>query len=134
MKHLPPKPGRLNFMLISQGMMGQMNCNQDVILARDFDFWYAEHIEKLFENAVEVECSKTIGNHEGSWYASENGVHPKSHKALLINIQPIKEEDEGYKLLQEMIDYFKRFRDLDCCIEGIWSKRAKEFLDRKEKK
>ncbi len=88
MKFLPPKP------LVPYGM--------GYLTKERFDLWYAKEIAPLFENAVEVECSRTIGNHLGSWYASENGCAPKSHKALLIKIQPLKEES-AEDILRELV-------------------------------
>jgi hypothetical protein len=98
-----------------------------------FNDWFANEIAPLFENAVEVDCHQT----HGGWAAMDpktdlwHTENAKTHTALLINIKPIKEEDEGRKLLQEMIDYFKNFRDLECCLEGKWSERAKNYLERK---
>lgn len=66
----------------------------------DIDKFYAEleawHA-KVFEGAVEVEAALRP---EGDWYAYQKGCRVKTHKALLINIQPIKEETAEDILIQ----------------------------------
>lgn len=118
-KFMPPYPEWLSY-----------PCEQ--FTKQAFDKWYAKEIAALFDGAHEV-----IGHHyedraNGKWSKWRPEIVEPTHRALLIKIEPIKEIDEGQKLIQEMIDYFAHFKDLECCLEGKWSDRAKAFLAKKE--
>ena len=59
-------------------------------VTQDLDYWfntYVEPINKMLEDAVEVHTYKN----DGVWYKVKEPVNP-THKALLINIEPIKKE------------------------------------------
>lgn len=72
-----------------------------------FDRWFDEQIEpinKLFEDAVEVrkfEHSLWSTHAQSNWFSDENKC---SHKALLIDIQPIKKET-AEDVLRDMTKY-----------------------------
>lgn len=66
-----------------------------------FQEWFDEHVEPINKMLAEgVAMQARLGNHGddpmGSenkiWYCSTNSTYMDTHKALLINIQPIKKE------------------------------------------
>lgn len=102
----------------------------------EFDQWYDKEIRPLFENAVEVYRSRF----SGGW--SQNPERIKegdTHKALIINIQPIKEETAEDLLREfvaqreiiERITYVPEDRDQRGCTLELMSK-AKAFLEKKK--
>lgn len=68
----------------------------------DFNIWY----DNVFKGAVEVECTRSLPDQLGAWYASENGIYPKTHTALLVNIEPIKKET-AEDILKDMVEEYK---------------------------
>jgi hypothetical protein len=118
---LPPKPTESRYIYIAR--------QDEYFLSKsEFNEWY----DIVFKDAVDVECTRTLSDHPGAWYASENGTYPKTHTALLINIQPIKKES-AEDILKDMI---KEYSDIEKYIGPrgpFWDvfERAKAYLNGK---
>lgn len=67
-------------------------------IVSNLNVWFDDHIEplnKALDEAVEVYTDEHFANESGRWWEYRAGVKPcktDTHKALLINIQPIKHE------------------------------------------
>lgn len=117
-KHMPPKLD-----LKSAGWLTRHSIAYD-ICQRSFDAWYDTHIRPLFENAVEIYLS-TNGLVDGvDWSTDYSDKY--THKALIINIEPIKEET-AEDLLRELVNAIAKRDSTDAYCE------AKAFLERNKK-
>jgi hypothetical protein len=94
------------------------------IKSKDFKEWFdncVEPINKILAEGVEVTCYKEHYEERVKWCASEIMLDCKTHKALLINIQPIKEETaEG--VLRDILNS-------DTLIRSELAVRARRVLD-----
>lgn len=87
-KFMPKKPVFINNNMLINGVP----CiSKDV-----FDAWFDKEIAPLFQNAVEVYAPDDLNG----WMRSCPSAY--THKAILINIQPIK-QDTPESLLRELI-------------------------------
>lgn len=102
-KFLPPRPKAIYIDGQTRGDMAlqQQNLNE----------WYDKEIAPLFENAVEVYGEFDATNEVWSDFS---GLRPlkanegvATHKALLVNIEPLKKEETAEDVLREMVDAFK---------------------------
>ena len=71
------------------------------ITESEFNQWYDEHIKTLFENAVEVYAREW---RDDGWTFCEKNGPIATHRALLIKIEPLKEETTAEDLLIELIN------------------------------
>lgn len=82
--------------------------NVNAVTEHDFNKWWQAEIVPLFENAVEVYGLNCNGWSSFSQYHNEPQTNTpeqqgKTHRALLINIQPIKEET-AEDMLREIVE------------------------------
>src|SRR6185437_675573 len=120
-KWMPKKP-RFDCLPLSVGAF---------ITKDNFDYWFDSTIKPIFESAIEVE--RRI---EQVYHPISEEAYPKfmlvdkphcTHRALLINIEPIKKDENAEHLIRLAVDAFER-RDwafLGPCIE-----RIKQHLER----
>jgi hypothetical protein len=113
MKFMPPKPDWLHY-----------GCT--AFTREAFDHWYAKEIAPLFENASEVYTTCVLGFWTTS--ATLSNDHRFNHKALLINIQPIK-EDTAEDILKEVVEWWKSYPDDD---HAEYVNKARKYLGRKK--
>jgi hypothetical protein len=117
--YLPPKPDK--FVKLS-GVSHLFNINQEFMRRADFEEWYAQQIEPLFENTVEVYKARGM-SFPDDWTTSAP-VENRTHIALLINIQPIKEPTAD-DLLKEILGEGGHTPE--------WNEKAVAYLERKQK-
>lgn len=108
-------------------------------LLRKLGGWFTDNVEpinKMLDAAVEVKCVKGLWgpNKEEMWVAEEPHVtsHQRTHTALLINIQTIKQKTREEKLegcLRGLIEIGKR--DLSNLKYDGYFDSAKELLKEK---
>lgn len=82
-KFLPPKPE------FTSNKRSDGTTEYPWIFRWEFDVWYDREVVPLFENAVEVQGTKTSNM---GWSMSEGNNGNPTHTALLINITSIKTE------------------------------------------
>lgn len=109
-KWMPPKPK------FSSTFTSGISICRHMDVCREFDEWYATEIAPLFENAVWVYGQKTEEREMCGF--DERPFDNDTHKALLIKIEPIKEES-AEDILKEFISVF-----------GELKQRAKVYLER----
>lgn len=92
-KFMPPKPEFYAYTL-------EGGFQRSMLFETEFHSWFAKEIAPLFQNAVEV--WETPGDY---WSEAPSAVpvNFERHKALLLNIQPIKEESAD-DILREVVD------------------------------
>jgi len=87
---------------------------------------YIEPINKMLEEAVEVSAYMSEET-ESLWYGCDHFIEKDTHKALLINIQPINKKRTAEDLLRDILkgEYTKR-RDIDLIkdIEKVLNAKA----------
>lgn len=96
-----------------------------VITKEDFDLWFND----LLKDAVEV-----YGNKNGAqWFVTKGRHVREEHKALLINIEPIRQESCA-DVLKDLVHRFHP-DDYSGTDEDVFKiiKRAKAALKREEK-
>lgn len=89
---------------------------------------------KLQAAGVEVQCHiDSRSCDKDRWVAFEHAkMDHHTHKALLINIEPIKEETCA-DVLRDMIETSKAHEYINTSDNAPWIKRAKAALDRHER-
>lgn len=117
-KWMPPKPEHYPWMGFT---------------VSEFDVWYDKEIKPLFENAIEMvrETHKSSCTGE-NWYARDKvalGRGAYDHKALLIKIEPIK-EDTAESLLKEIVEFNFKKQSIHV-LESI-HEMVKQFLEKKK--
>jgi hypothetical protein len=113
-KFMPPKPAFGNYE------------NGIFIPVERFNDWYAKEITPLFENAVEVYGDGRI--EQGLWSMQKGDCAiNQTHRALLINIKPIKEETAE--------DIVKELANCDWTNKSSMNivEKAKAYREKKEK-
>lgn len=87
---------------------------------------YVDEINKALDSAVEVYTAPGMGN-ETSWVTHE--LESRTHKALLINIEPIR-EDTCADVLREMLNTMGNDADRYTPYGEDLASRAKAALER----
>ena len=97
--------------------------------------WFQEHVEpvnKMLSEAVEVACWKSD---EHNTWCSDETVGPNnecvSHKALLINIQPIR-KDSAEDILRDLCDLYRHSYGSSFA-DGIDQNELRPFIKRAKK-
>lgn len=76
---------------------------------RPLNVWFDQHVEpinKMLSEGVEITCHRNSFTSQDSWYATKN-LYEATHKALLINIEPIK-KDTTDDVLREFIRLYQK--------------------------
>lgn len=139
MKWMPPMPERNYFLraelFIRNNHPSRLSTTEiiDSVTACAKEY-YDREIRQLFENAVEVGCFRYAPN---EWAANSEKDKCNTHKALMINIQPIKEESAGNELIKEMMNYLSRHYPLmdhptDEKYRAALAARAKAHLEQQK--
>lgn len=82
---------------------------------RIFDNWFEEHVEpvnKILENSAEVYGSICGKADRWSMFEKPHKKSPHTHKALLINIEPIK-KDAAEDVLRDLLASEEIFMSVD---------------------
>lgn len=93
--------------------------------ADTFHTWFDREIKSLFENAVEVYSQ------DGSDWIENVPTNWATHKALLINIQPIK-EDTAEDLLREIVNTQQVGTEIDWATWRNVIDKARKYLEKKK--
>ena len=102
-------------------------------LGRDLDKWFdkdVEPINKMLESAVEVYAYGLSGDKRFSW-SSTRGKKDDS-KALLINVEPIKQETcaDVLRDIKSQLGRQVQWSETEC---DLFYERAKKALERENK-
>ncbi len=113
---------------------------EPVITEKDFDRWFNEHVEpinRMLSEGIEV-WSDDWGDFKGEhmWSDKEDScvaLNMNTHKALLINIQPLKKET-AEDVLRDLVSYCEEDgipETAKCDPTFKLYNRAKAILERK---
>lgn len=101
---------------------------KDYAFQKRINDWFKENVEpinKLLREGVEVY------GQPGSMLWSDNNLHTHTHKALLINIQPIKQKTREEKLEDALKDFVEAYPHFDKSLQPQFLK-AKKLLESKD--
>lgn len=107
---------------------------------KDFRDWFQENVEptnKLLREGVEVTGQIPNGElKEAEWGSTVYGNDCDTHKALLINIKPIKQktrEEKAIELLEEIVNGADKAKQTLTMVKFIdhYKMKAKKLLESK---